>query len=339
LKDRARAANPHAPRRGLSARLLGSLHVTGVFWYRLHHWGARRLPEWLIHPAIFTFTLFFFLALRRIGRNLRQNLVPVLGPAGFLAGRRRAWRTLHEFAWCLTERYEHLSGRCPLEMTAESLEAWRSVAGGGTGFIVLTAHVGAWEAAASTMQREEGRRVHLVREEEADPEAQAFVRELLAARSGAEMVTHFAGDPLLATELAQALAGGEVVALQGDRPRAGGRTIGAELFGRPFLLPVGPLALARATGAPLLPVFAVREGRRRFRVAFREPIEVPSTEDRRADLEGAAGRVAAALEWAIRRAPHQWFCFGPAWGQPTGSKKRLSPAERSSSPSTEASTS
>lgn len=266
-----RPANVHAPRRGRSARLLGPLHVTGAFWYRLHHWAARHVPEWTIRPLILAFTAFFFVALRRIGRNVRDNLVPVLGPAGFLAGRRR---------------------------------------------------------------------VHLVREEELDPEAQAFVRELLERRSGDLMETHFAGDPLLATDLAAALGRGDVVALQGDRPRAGGRAIAVELCGRPFELPVGPLALARAAGAPLLPVFAFREGRRRYRVAFRDPIRVAATDDRRADLRRAAERVAAELEWAIRRVPHQWFCFGRAWAQDAeGTKKTLSSPATSAAPSSEAKTS
>lgn len=335
-----RPANVHAPRRGRSARLLGPLHVTGAFWYRLHHWAARHVPEWTIRPLILAFTAFFFVALRRIGRNVRDNLVPVLGPAGFLAGRRRTWRTLHQFAWCLTERYEHLSGARELAMETENLAAWTGVAAAGGGFIVLTAHVAAWEAASSLISDEQRRRVHLVREEELDPEAQAFVRELLERRSGDLMETHFAGDPLLATDLAAALGRGDVVALQGDRPRAGGRAIAVELCGRPFELPVGPLALARAAGAPLLPVFAFREGRRRYRVAFRDPIRVAATDDRRADLRRAAERVAAELEWAIRRVPHQWFCFGRAWAQDAeGTKKTLSSPATSAAPSSEAKTS
>lgn len=340
MSREGRPASVQAPGRGLSARLLGRLHVTGVFWYRFHFWGARHAPRWAIAPLILGFTAFFFLALRRIGRNVRDNLVPVLGPAGRLEGRLRTWRTLHRYAWCLTERYEHLSGAHRLEMDVDNLEAWRGVADGGGGFIVLTAHIAAWEAAAGLIGDREGRRVHVVREQELDPRAQSFVRRLLERSAGELMVTHFAGDPLLAADLAAALERGEVVALQGDRPRSGGRAVTAPLFGRPFALPVGPLALARLAAVPLLPVFAFREGRRHYRIVVREPIEVAATEDRRGDLERAAGAVASGLEWAIRRAPHQWFCFGRAWDQPAGSsKKRLSSAVTSVSPSSDASAS
>lgn len=114
-------------------------------------------------------------------------------------------------------------------------------------------------------------------------------------------------------ELLDALWRGEIVAVQGDRPRAGGRSIDATLFGRPFPLPPGPAALARTADAPLLPVFVVREGRRRYRVVFRPPIRAPRTDDRAADLTATMRRVAAEIEWAIRRAPHQWFCFRRLW--------------------------
>jgi KDO2-lipid IV(A) lauroyltransferase len=126
--------------------------------------------------------------------------------------------------------------------------------------------------------------------------------------------SHFASDdPRLALELREALRGGAIVALQGDRPRSGGKTLTVELFGRPFELPEGPLALARAAGVRMLPVFVLRTGRERYRLCFGEGIEIPAGSDRRAGLEAAARRYASALARAIAEAPHQWFCFRPLW--------------------------
>jgi len=85
------------------------------------------------------------------------------------------------------------------------------------------------------------------------------------------------------------------------------------LFGRPFPLPVGPAALARAAGVPIVPVFVFRTGRRHYRCTIHPPIPVSRTGDRQRDLEGALERFAAGLEAAIRREPHQWFCFRKVW--------------------------
>jgi KDO2-lipid IV(A) lauroyltransferase len=115
-------------------------------------------------------------------------------------------------------------------------------------------------------------------------------------------------------ELIDALRRGEIVAVQGDRPRAGRRSIDATLFGRPFPLPPGPAAIARTADVPLLPVFVFREGRRRYRVVFRPPIHASATGHLATDLGTTMRRVAVEIEWAIRRAPYQWFCFRRLWG-------------------------
>jgi lauroyl/myristoyl acyltransferase len=172
--------------------------------------------------------------------------------------------------------------------------------------------------------------VHVVREEETDPRAQEFIAGLLTERMGAGYHTHFAAaaDPSLSMTLLGALRRGEVVALQADRPRRGGKTLRLDLFGRPYDFPAGPLVLARSAGVPLVPVFVYREGRLSYRVVVEEPVEVPQTADRAADLAAAGRRVAAAVETAIRRRPHQWFCFGRAW--PAGGR---CPSRRQAAPS------
>jgi lauroyl/myristoyl acyltransferase len=73
---------------------------------------------------------------------------------------------------------------------------------------------------------------------------------------------HFqSDDPLQGLELLDALRRGETVAVQGDRPRTGTRSVDGQLFGRPFPLASGPAALARAAGVQLLPVYVIARTR------------------------------------------------------------------------------
>lgn len=306
-------ARRHAPVLGVTHRLLGRFHVTGVFWYRFAYWAFTRLPPWTEWVSVSVFATFFFLTLGRIRGALASNLEPVIGPAGRVERLRRSYRTLWAFAWCLTERYRRLANPERFSATVEGEDHWRQVTEGTGGLLLVTAHIGPWETATHFGASNSPRRIHIVREKEIDPKAQAFIQQLLS-QSGDEYVTHFAGEDLtLALELARALRDGDVVALQGDRPRAGGRTVTVSLFGQPMPLPAGPAALARAAGVPILPVFNFRDGRFRLRTVVRAPIHVGHTADRDADVAAATQQLAAEIEWAIRHRPHQWFCFRKLW--------------------------
>jgi KDO2-lipid IV(A) lauroyltransferase len=259
--------------------------------------------------------VFFFLALGRIRRALASNLEPVLGPANGWQRWHRSFRTIWAFSWCFAERYRRLVNPERFHTVVEGESNWRRVMDSPGGTIVVTAHLGPWENAAYAGASESPRRVHVVREKEIDPRAQTFVSELLA-RAGGHYVVHFAGDDLaLSLELSTALRNGEIVALQADRPRAGGRSVVVSLFGRPMPLPIGPAALARVAGVPILPVFTFREGRFHMRVVARAPFEVARTRNREADIAGAVHHLAAEIEWAIRERPHQWFCFRRLWDE------------------------
>jgi lauroyl/myristoyl acyltransferase len=312
-RESAPPAPPHAPQAGWARRLLGPFYVTGVFWFRFHRFGVRVLPEWGLRLCLLFFTSFFFIVLRNIRAAVADNLEPVLGPCGWWERQRRIYRTLETFAWCLSERYERLSTAHHFDVQGDGREHWEALKASGQGFLLVTAHIGAWEVGSMLASSEDSRRVHVVREAETDPRAQRFISELIKDAAGDYYVTHFAEDPQLGMELLDALRQGEIVALQGDRPRTGGRSAEVRLFGRILPMPIGPAVLARAAGVPILPVFVFREGRLRYRCSIRPPIQVAQTADRTADLDAAVHRFAQELEAAISHRPHQWFCFGKAW--------------------------
>jgi len=309
-----RAADlPHAPEVGWAKRLLGRYHVTGVFWFRFHWWGVSVVPKWGVGVIVAVFTCFFFPCLIKVRRAISRNLEAVLGPCGFLRRQLRIFRTFWTFGWCLSERYERLVTDRSFQIDID-LPGWQSLFEPGRGFVMVTAHLGNFEVGSMLPAFEEDRQVHVVREKEADPEAQQFIQELLVRAGGTRYVTHFEGEHALqGVELVHALRDGGIVGVQGDRPRSGGRIVPATLFGRPFPLPAGPAALARAAEAPLVPIFVFRVARLHYRIEIRDPIPVGRSSSRDRDVAEAMGRVGAEIEWAIRQQPHQWFCFHDVW--------------------------
>lgn len=87
----------------------------------------------------------------------------------------------------------------------------------------------------------------------------------------------------------------------------GQRIATVRLFGQPMDIAVGAPGLARLTGAPLLPVFAVRdESGDTIRVVVDEPIPVAADGQRDIVLQAAAQAYASRVEPWIRRHPDQW---------------------------------
>jgi Kdo2-lipid IVA lauroyltransferase/acyltransferase len=310
----ASAQRPQAPVVGWPRRILGPFHFSGIFWFRLPFWAMSWLDGRLFDAMILLFTCGFLVALRQVRLALAANLEPVLGPAGYWQRQRRAFLALQNFAYCLGERYEFLQYPERFVVEVEGTEHLQAASLGGQGLIFVTAHIGAWETTSKRLSDSLGREAHVVREEEIDGRSQAFMQQLVVRQAGKACTTHFASDDQgLGLELLAALRRGEVVALQGDRPRAGGRTVTASVFGRALSLPEGPMMLARASGVALVPTFSFREGRRTYRVFLREPIRVTADVTRALATSAAAQRLAGELEWAIERAPYQWFCLRRLW--------------------------
>jgi KDO2-lipid IV(A) lauroyltransferase len=86
-----------------------------------------------------------------------------------------------------------------------------------------------------------------------------------------------------------------------------------QFFGRETLLPSAHVALAHRTGAALVPAFTWRENG--MLVAhLEEPLDIPRTGDREADVREGVRRFAALLERYVRAHPEQWNVFEPVWG-------------------------
>lgn len=306
-------AAPQAPSTGRLRRWLGPFYFNGIFWYRFPYWMAGHVPLPLLALSLRLLSTCTFLLVGGIRRGLRANLALVDPACGWWRLSRRALRTLHVFSWCLAERYQQFYPNSKLQLEFEGKEHWEAARAEGRGVIVVTSHIGGWEIGSAVPSSHEAETtVHVVREREADQQAQAFTEELLEKHGGASYRTHFAdADQDLSLELYAALRDGDVVALQGDRPRHGGKVERVEMFGRELCLPPGPAQLARLAGVPLLPVFTFREGRGSYRVVLCEPIYVERSRDRQRDVHDAVQRLALVIERAIRRHPDQWFCFSP----------------------------
>jgi KDO2-lipid IV(A) lauroyltransferase len=126
--------------------------------------------------------------------------------------------------------------------------------------------------------------------------------------------------------LLRAVRSGEIAAIAGDKATAG-RRVEVSLFGRPALLPVGPVSLARRTEAPLLVACGVRWGSG-YRGVVSEPVTIQRTDDAGADDRANAQRLADVFEGIVRRFPEQWMMFDNLWAEGTKSAATMMQTEK-----------
>jgi lauroyl/myristoyl acyltransferase len=70
------------------------------------------------------------------------------------------------------------------------------------------------------------------------------------------------------------------------------------------------------TGAPMVPSFCLRQSDGRYAGLGLDPIFVPRTGDREANVQAAMQAFARALEGVVRQYPHLWYNFFPYWDTP-----------------------
>ena len=114
--------------------------------------------------------------------------------------------------------------------------------------------------------------------------------------------------------LRQLKTGGGVGILIDQRVRED-QGIEVPFFGHPAWTHPILARVARKTGAPVVPTFALREAPGRYSLSYEEPLMVEGlTEAEREDVPLTA-RYMAVLEVAIRERPDQWLWYHDRWKQ------------------------
>ena len=171
----------------------------------------------------------------------------------------------------------------------------------GKGVILVTGHIGNWELGALFFGRH-GFKINVV----TIPEGSERIDSIRGAYRTLQNIRTIVvdGSPFSSLEIVAALRRGEIVAMLVDR-WDGTDGIPAKFFGEDRRFPRGPFALSRATGAPVIPAFIVRDGK-----IYRGVVDPPIFMDQPGDETGAR-RVSESLERMIRTHPDQWYNFAP----------------------------
>ena len=283
------------------------LRYDGAFLRRLAQLGAAHGPTWWLHYSPPLFGLAAAALLPEARRTVRKNLRLVRGRAGAWRDAVDTGRTFATYASCFAEVLA--SGSPKAAVPTATIHGERNLThalAAKKGMIIATAHTAGWDNVGPLLGRDHDLRMMMAMHEERDRAATRIQDGARAA--GGLRIVHVGDDPLASLALMHHLRGGGVAALQVDRIVPGQRTRAVRLFDAPGQIPEGPLRLAQATGAPILPVFCGRKSFRDYLVDVSPPVFLA----RRAselELDRAAQAIADALSRFLRAHPTQWFRF------------------------------
>jgi KDO2-lipid IV(A) lauroyltransferase len=176
----------------------------------------------------------------------------------------------------------------------------------GNGVIVLTAHFGSWELMAAALRENNcpgvtiGRRIYFKKYDD-------FLNKLRRSRDVEVIYRDESPRKMLKT-----LRKNWIVGIVADQDVDSVDGVFVNFFGRQAYTPIGPVALAKASGAVLLPVFIIREGNRHT-IAIEEPVELIDTGNKEADIINNTQKWSNVVESYIRKYPDQWVWMHRRW--------------------------
>jgi KDO2-lipid IV(A) lauroyltransferase len=192
----------------------------------------------------------------------------------------------------------------------EGLENLESALGLGRGTFFLTAHIGSWEVAAlvTGLKVENGLSVvnrpldNPLLEVELDRLRRLYGNRVFGKRNIArEMLT-------------QLKRGGGVGILIDQRVRED-QGVEVPFFGHSAWTHPILARVARKTGAPVVPTFALRDQPGHYRLRYEKPLVVDDLPESEREDVPLTSRYMAILEAAIRRNPDQWLWYHDRWKQ------------------------
>jgi KDO2-lipid IV(A) lauroyltransferase len=191
----------------------------------------------------------------------------------------------------------------------------------GTGGILLSAHLGAFDFVGQYIVRT--KYDPLILTSSTVSEAVFAGVTYWRGRTGGRVERTSAGS---LRRVFKSLRKGEFVALVSDRDFSErGSGVPVTFFGEETTLPGGPTRLARDTGAPLIPLFAIRDDNRnpdRYLFHIGEPVFIEKTGDLEADVQRGVQLMAQVLERHISLAPEQWVMFQRVWTEQPAKRVR-----------------
>ena len=285
-------------------------------------WLLNILPRRLLYGLARVLTLIYWLALRPFRNTALFNLNRVFGKE---KNPKEIKRLAKENAFHLVKNVCELFRG--MNLSKDQIDRLFSIEGKenldralakGKGVIGLSAHIGNFMMMSVKMNREGYSFGYIARDILGDRVARLLAD--MRRRMGAYTIPAF--PPQASTHRCiDWLRKNSILFLQFDRiPVKGGVVV--DFFGHPAATMLGPITLARRTGAAIIPIFIVRQRDNTHKIVIDSEVKLEKTGDKEKDLHANAQNLTRVIENAILRYPEDYFWIFGRWMDQVPHKSR-----------------
>jgi predicted LPLAT superfamily acyltransferase len=277
---------------------------------KLFVWVALRLGRPTARLLLYPICLYFLGFSPKARAASNKYLAKVLEHKPKFAD---SFRHYHCFASTLLDRVFLLNDQSDrFDIHLHGVELATELLARGQGSFLFGAHMGSFEVMRALGHKQPGLRIDMVMYEENARKINS-VLNAINPKLAIEIIALGKCDSMLKVE--QCLEAGDWVGMLADRALEGEGQIRLPFLGEPAPFPLGPFRLAAMLRRPILLMFGLYRGGKRYDVYFEslnDLSDVPRSQ--RSELtEQALRRYVQRLEHYCRLAPYNWFNFYDFW--------------------------
>jgi predicted LPLAT superfamily acyltransferase len=177
------------------------------------------------------------------------------------------------------------------------------------GGLLLSAHVGNWEAAGHLLERINAR-INIVMYDGEDAQIKKYINSVTVEKTFNIIFIH-RNDLSHIFKINEALSKGELVCMHADRFISGNKTLTNPFLDEEALFPEGPYLLALKLKVPVAFVYAFKESNKHYRLFS---TELKYFNQANGDTSKTIlNQYTQSLEEMVKRYPEQWFNYYDFW--------------------------
>lgn len=282
------------------------------FFYLLIRLGGRKAAYTML-----VFVALYYVLFRPSVRARSSHYLARRFPGKGLVGRLLdSYRITFEIGKILIDRAVlGILGPEQFNISLSGREELQALLAEGRGLVLVTAHVGCWQLAMSSLSRLGAPISLLIHRDPGDVDRHYFEHGNENPYTIIDPTGYLGGT----LEMMQRLKAGEVVCIMGDRVMGGeGSAVEVDFLGGPIRVPFSPYKLASATGAPVAVIFPYKSGSGTYALQVAKVIRVPEISGRSPKTyRPFAMEFIEALEGFVANHPYQFFNFFDMWERDT----------------------